>query len=218
MVNIHYVPFAQKIFYAQDILNAFLFALKQKDIATYTHCLRVGHYCKEIAKHLTLNEVQQEMVYYSGMFHDIGKMGIPDNILLKPGRLNPEEYLKMQQHPVLGTDLLKPFQDDIFIASLLPGIKHHHERIDGQGYPDGLSKDQIPLTARIILIADTFDAMTSNRSYRQAAEPLTAIEEIKRFSGKQFDKELVDVFLKTYSNWEKFSHEQEITVQIKKVA
>ena len=117
------------------------------------------------------------------MFHDLGKMGIPDSILLKPGRLTPEEEEIMRAHPVKSAEIVSPLTQVPFFKGVIPGIKHHHERFDGKGYPDGVLGENIPLIARIILIADTFDAMTTTRPYRNGMDHQFAYKELKLFAG-----------------------------------
>ena len=156
-----------------------------------------------------LPEREQEIIEYSSMFHDLGKMGIPDKILLKPGRLTPEEEEIMKLHPVKSADILSPLSQVPFFRSMLPGVLHHHERYDGKGYPHGISGENIPLTARIMLIADTFDAMTTTRPYRKGLAIEIAYKELKQFAGRQFDAKLVQIFLKAHPKWGAI--EEEIT-------
>ena len=129
------------------------------------------------------------------MFHDLGKVGIADCVLLKPDKLTDEERLQMQEHPVKSGKILSLI--DEFKASV-PGVRHHHERVDGKGYPDGLSGENIPWAARMILVADTFDAMTSTRPYRKAMPVDIAYAELERYSGTQFDSEIVKIFLREH--------------------
>ena len=124
--------------------------------------------------------------------HDIGKIGVPESVLLKPGRLAEDEVQLIQMHPVIGAQILEPVKP---LRRYIPAVKHHHERWDGKGYPDGLRGEEIPIEARITLIADTFDAITSDRPYR-AAKPLDlAVAQFSKFAGKQFDEDCVRVFL-----------------------
>ena len=135
-----------------------------------------------------------EVLRYAAEVHDVGKISIPDVILNKPGRLNPAERAMIELHPVKGVEILEPLE---FLKSALPAVRHHHERYDGTGYPDGLDKEKIPLMARILACADAFDAMTSDRPYRR--EKLTteeAITEIKNNSGSQFDPYIASLFIK----------------------
>lgn len=124
--------------------------------------------------------------------HDIGKIGVRDEILLKNGGLTPEEFKEVMKHSVCGTEILNHIR---MFSDIIPGIKHHHEGYDGSGYPDGLNEEEIPLIARIIAIADSFDAMTTDRPYRKRLSVNAAVEELKRNSGTQFDPYVVNAFL-----------------------
>jgi HD-GYP domain-containing protein (c-di-GMP phosphodiesterase class II) len=134
-------------------------------------------------------------------------LGIPDSILLKPGRLTPEEAALMREHPVKSIEALAPLAHVNVFKATLPGIRSHHERMDGAGYPDGLVGEQIPLPARIILIADTFDAMTTTRAYRKGLPIDYAYKELETFSGRQFDPHLVKIFLSAHPTWESLEKE-----------
>jgi HD-GYP domain-containing protein (c-di-GMP phosphodiesterase class II) len=187
--------------WAHTLATTLLQALKERDPYTYGHCRRVARNARLLAQAAGLNEYEQRVVEYSSMFHDLGKMGIPDRILLKPGRLSDEEEAVMRAHPVKSAEILTPLTHVPFFRALLPGIRHHHERMDGRGYPDGVKGDQIPLTARIILIADTFDAMTTTRPYRKGLAEEIAYKELRTFGGRQFDLRLVEIFLKAHPKW-----------------
>lgn len=193
------------------VVETLLKALKERDPYTYGHCRRVGHLARQLAQAAGLNEYEQHLVEYSSLFHDLGKIGIPDDILLKPARLTEEEEKIMRLHPVKSAEIISPLSRIPFFRSTLPGIKFHHERIDGQGYPHGIAGDHIPLTARIILIADTFDAMTTTRPYRKGLNPEIAYKELKTFSGRQFDPQLVKIFLQAHPTWAEI--EEEITAE-----
>lgn len=194
-----------------SVARALLQALRERDPYTYGHCRRVARNAALLARAAGLNEYEAQIVEYSSMFHDLGKMGIPDSILLKPGRLTEQEEAVMRLHPVKSAEILQPLSHIPFFRSTLPGVRAHHERIDGRGYPDGLQGDNIPLIARIILIADTFDAMTTTRPYRKGLADEIAYKELKTFSGRQFDKHLVDVFTKAHPSWGDI--EQEISAE-----
>jgi HD-GYP domain-containing protein (c-di-GMP phosphodiesterase class II) len=129
------------------------------------------------------------------LLHDIGKIGIDERILRKPGRLTEEEFSKIKAHPAMGADIVSHIKQ---LASISSGIKHHHERFDGRGYPEALKGAEIPLSARIIAVCDTFDAMTSDRPYRKGLDPEVAIGEIERFSGSQFDAKCAEAFVRAY--------------------
>lgn len=195
--------------WATFLANSLLQALRERDPYTYGHCRRVARNALLLAQAAGLNEYDQKIVEYSSIFHDLGKLGIPDRILLKPGRLNDEEELIIKTHPVKSVEILEPVSHVPFFRALLPGIRHHHERMDGQGYPDGVQGDDIPLSARIILIADTFDAMTTTRPYRKGKGYEYAYKELNQFSGRQFDPQLVKIFIKAHPKWGEI--EEEIT-------
>jgi len=127
-----------------------------------------------------------------GLIHDIGKIGINESILQKPSKLTKNEYAEVKTHPVIGENVVKHVR---FLKKGLPIIRHHHERYDGKGYPDGLKGEKIPLLARIIAVADAFDAMTSDRPYRKAFSPQEAIEKLKENAGTQFDPQIVKIFI-----------------------
>ncbi len=131
----------------------------------------------------------------SAVLHDVGKIGIPDRILSKPGFLNVDEYAYMKRHPELGAEIIEPIKK---LKRLVPNILYHHEKYDGTGYPLGLKGDKIPIGARIIAIADSFDAMTSDRPYRPRMEIKVALEEIKKFRGRQFDPKIADIAIKIF--------------------
>lgn len=173
-------------------LDALLAALDTRDTETEGHSERVAAYTMAMANRLNLSAEELTNIERGALLHDIGKIGVPDSILYKPGPLTPEEWEIMKQHPVIGyrmcmkIDALRP---------AAPIVLHHHERWDGQGYPYGLAGEAIPLGARIFAIADTLDAMTSDRPYRKALSFAEAREEIIRCAGKQFDPEMVKLFL-----------------------
>lgn len=146
-----------------------------------------------IAKELRLKDEDIEMLRIASLLHDIGKIGTYDVILEKPGKLTDEEFALIKMHPVRGEEILKPIKQ---FRDLLPIIRHHHERLDGRGYPDGLSNGQIPFLSKIITIADSFDSMTSDRPYRPAPPREYAISELKRCSGIQFEPQAVGAFLR----------------------
>ena len=172
-------------------------AVDARDPYTAGHSERVSEISLEIGKELGLSKESLEILEISALFHDIGKLGVPDNILLKPGKLNELEFGKIKEHPSIGVDILKNIE---FLKGSFPIILHHHERYAGNGYPDGISGKDIPLEARILCVADTYDAMTSDRPYRKALPHEEAVAEIIRFKGSQFDPEIVDAFLKSYQS------------------
>lgn len=181
--------------WATQVASSILQTVKEKDPHTFYHCCRVGRASRQLAKAAGLNEFEQAVLEYSGLFHDVGKVGIPDNILLKPGRLEQTEIDQMKSHPVKSAAIIDPLTFNAFFRFLLPGIRYHHEKIDGTGYPFGLVGERIPLPARLVAVVDTFDAMTNVRPYRKPLPRDKVINELKLFSGTQFDANLVKVFL-----------------------
>ena len=164
-------------------------AIEAKDEYTKGHSEGVTRSAVAVARYMAdemnydFDEKFFEDLYIAGILHDIGKIAVPESILNKPGRLTPEEYALIKRHPVDGVAILKDLPE---LEESVKGIRHHHERYDGQGYPDGISGDEIPMIASIIAVADTFDAITTQRPYRMAASPQEAVEEILRHSGTQF--------------------------------
>ena len=150
---------------------------------------------------------QLEHLRLAAILHDIGKIGVDDQVLRKPGRLDQAEFRQMQRHPALGVEILEHIH---YYEDTLPGIRSHHERHDGHGYPDELAADEIPPIARIIAVADTYDAMTSDRPYRKGLDKRFAVKEIRFCSGSQFDPKVVRAFIKAY-------REGDITGQPEKV-
>jgi putative nucleotidyltransferase with HDIG domain len=164
-----------------------------RDPYTSQHSTRVTSLAIMQAEYLGLSEIDRDILYVSSKLHDIGKVGIPDSILLKPGPLTQEEFSIIKKHPDIGADILKSIS---IMERETEIIRHHHERYDGKGYPAGIKGDEIPLLSRIIALADTFDAMTSERPYRSALSTKEAIQEITRCKGTQFDPHLAESFIK----------------------
>lgn len=167
-------------------------ALDAKDEYTHGHSMRVTLYSIILAKEIGIEQSCLEEIEIAGLLHDIGKIAIPQCILCKPGRLTDEEFAVMKSHPSNSEKLVSNIKK---LHAISPGVKHHHERWDGRGYPDHLEGENIPLSARIIAIADTYDAMTSTRSYRKALDHNIAINEIEKCAGGQFDPELAKKFV-----------------------
>ncbi|WP_331445521.1 HD-GYP domain-containing protein [Natranaerobius thermophilus] len=167
--------------------------LDAKDSYTGGHCLRVAELVKDMGKEMELNADKLESLEYVAILHDIGKIGISESILNKPSSLTSEEFEKIKEHPVIGQKII---EDVEFLADYSHVIRHHHERFDGQGYPDGIQGDEISQEARIVAVADAFDAMTTERSYRNSLSTMNAIKELDRNSGKQFDPAVVDALKK----------------------
>jgi HD-GYP domain-containing protein (c-di-GMP phosphodiesterase class II) len=180
----------------QNLMQA-IFALAKtielKDHTTGEHVERTVHYVMQIARAMDFSNDEIELLKEAAILHDLGKVGISDNILNKKAKLTKKEYEEIKKHPQIGADILRPMQ---FLRSLIPYIFYHHERWDGQGYPTGIRGEEIPLGARIIAIADVFEALTSERPYRKAYPKEKAIGIIKKGSGTQFDPRVVTVFLK----------------------
>jgi putative nucleotidyltransferase with HDIG domain len=175
-----------------DTITAFVNAIESKDPYLKGHSARVALYATEIARAMQLDEETVQVVNRGAMLHDLGKLSIMDTILRKPERLTADEFTLIKAHPVVGERILKPLR---FLAREACAVRHHHERYDGNGYPDGLSGDSIPLAARIVTVADVFDAVTSNRPYRTALPVEAAREEIVRGRGTHFDPQVADAFL-----------------------
>lgn len=179
-----------------DIVKALANAVDAKDSYTGGHCIRVMEMSLIIGKELRLSDSQMEMLKYSSILHDIGKIGIPDEILKKPGKYDDDEYRIIQRHSEIGANILKDIES---LAGLSIIIRDHHERIDGKGYPNGKSNDSIHSLSKIISIADAFDAMTTVRVYRNSIKTVSeAFIELKKCSGTQFDKLMVKVFEEAY--------------------
>jgi len=143
-----------------------------------------------------INEEDKKDIMVGAILHDIGKIGIRDSVLSKPEKLTDEEKKIFDQHPAIGAKIMNPIEQ---LEHIIPVIRYHHERYDGKGYPDGLKAGQIPIGARIVAVADTFDAMTSDRPYRKALTGQTAAQEISRLSGEQFDPEVSKAFTEVYN-------------------
>jgi hypothetical protein len=167
-------------------------AVETKDFYTRGHSDRVSRGSVMIAREIGMRGDRVEAIRYAGMLHDVGKLGVPTKVLQKTGKLTEEEYAAIQLHPMRGLDIVREIG---FLDEALAGIMHHHERIDGRGYPMGLAGDEIPEFARVLAVADAFDSMTSTRSYRGARPTEEAIAELRKWSGTQFDPAFVDAFV-----------------------
>ncbi len=167
-------------------------AVETKDFYTRGHSDRVSRGSVMIAREIGMRGDRVEAIRYAGMLHDVGKLGVPTKVLQKTGKLTEEEYAAIQLHPMRGLDIVREIG---FLDEALAGIMHHHERIDGRGYPMGLAGDEIPEFARVLAVADAFDSMTSTRSYRGARPVDEAIEELRKWAGTQFDPAFVDAFV-----------------------
>lgn len=170
-----------------------------RDPYTGGHTRRVMNYCLTIGKSIGLSKKELEDLKLAAILHDVGKIGVRDDVLLKNGRLKHDEFEKMVMHAKYGAEILSHIKQ---LKDVIPGVRSHHERIDGKGYPDKLKDNDIPVIAKIIAVADTFDAMTTNRPYRKAMSSETAFKELRNNSGIQFDKNIVDTFIKAYQEKE----------------
>ncbi|MBR6018876.1 MAG: HD domain-containing protein [Lachnospiraceae bacterium] len=179
---------SQRLF--EQIATVLANAIDAKDEYTRGHSRRVAEYSEKIAREMGKSEEECRKIYYTALLHDVGKIGIRDSIITKNGRLTEEEYATMRQHPVIGNQILSSVSDYPYLSV---GAHYHHERFDGNGYPDHLKGEEIPEIARIISVADAYDAMTSHRSYRSAISQQNVREEIVRNSGTQFDPEIAKV-------------------------
>ncbi len=174
-------------------LEALTASIDAKDTYTSGHSLRVAHLTKLLAREIGLDEHTVGRMHIAGLVHDIGKIGVPEAVLTKPGKLTEEEFAWIRRHPEIGHRILKDIPQ---FRDILPGVLYHHERFDGQGYPRGISGEDIPLVARLISLADAFDAMSSTRTYRKTLSRPEVIQEILDCAGTQFDPELAPVFVK----------------------
>lgn len=177
---------------ATQTIMALSNAVEAKDLYTQGHSKRVALYSKELAKRMGYSEEKLNEVYYIGLLHDIGKLGVGDDVINKKGRLTDSEFAEIKKHPEIGYDILKIITE---IPDISIGAKYHHEKMNGFGYPDGLAGDEIPQIAQIIAVADAYDAMTSNRSYREVMPQDKVRSEIEKNSGTQFAPEIASLML-----------------------
>ena len=190
-------------------MEAITSSIDAKDRMTCGHSQRVSELTRMLSRAIGFDEESSARHHVAGLVHDVGKIGVPETVLSKPGRLDDTEFDMIRQHPEIGHQILRdiPRLDDI-----LPGVLHHHERWDGKGYPHGLSEDEIPLIARIIALADSFDAMSCTRAYRPSLQRHEVLEEIRNHAGTQFDPDLADEFLKLdFDQFDDLIHEQQIS-------
>ena len=181
--------------FTNSIIDAFAVCIDGKDSYTNGHSLRVAQYTRMLAQKLGENEETVQKFYNIALLHDIGKIGIPDDILNKPGKLTDEEFEMIKTHPYRGFEILKKVTTQ---KELADGARYHHERFDGKGYPSRILGNKIPNVARIISVADAFDAMSSTRPYRKKMPMDAIVKEIKDCSGSQFDPQVVKAFLELY--------------------
>ena len=176
------------------IIVALAIAIDAKDPYTRGHSVRVARYAAATAEELGLEPQETEAILYAGLLHDIGKIGVSELILHKPAVLNVAEWEAIRDHPITGAKILEPIPS---LRKVTPMVRHHHEHYDGTGYPQGISGEKIPLGARILAVADAFEAMTSHRPYRRAMYRARATDILKRGMGKQWDAEVLRAFLRT---------------------
>lgn len=178
-----------------SVIVSLTMALEAKDPYTEGHSVRVAAYSEAIGKQLGLPPATLDMIHRSCLLHDIGKIAVDETILAKKGSLNRMEREKMDMHVLIGEDILRPIA---LLHPLLPGVRHHHEQFDGSGYPDGLKGEDIPIEARVMAVADAFDAMTSSRPYRKPIPEEEALSELRLAAGTQFDPRVVAAFEQIY--------------------
>jgi len=182
-----------------EIVETLVGALEAKDPYIGEHLRAVSRLAVRIGRQMSLSQEQIEALANGALLHDLGKIGIPDQILHKPGRLTDDEYELIKRHPVMGAEIITPIKE---LAQAVPVIKHHHERFDGKGYPDALLGEDIPLMARVVSLADAFDSMTRSRPYGYDISQEAALEEIENNSGTQFDPRIVSALLQVVGNIE----------------
>jgi HD-GYP domain-containing protein (c-di-GMP phosphodiesterase class II) len=184
-----------------DVMKAIASIIDAKDGYTHKHSERVAAFAVRLARHLGFDADSRAIVEMSGLLHDVGKIGVPDAILNKPGKLTDEEFSEMRRHTLHGARILSNIQSDK-ISSLLPGVKYHHERWDGNGYPEGLKGEEIPLLGRVLGVADFLDALTSDRSYRKGLTLEEAVGMVKDLEGKAFDPAIVKAAVELHERGE----------------
>ncbi len=177
---------------AEQVIFSLAAAVEAKDSLTEKHTQRVGESARHLGSRLGMPEVALDALFRGGIIHDIGKIGVPDSILLKPGALDPEETIRMRSHVLIGENIVRPLRS---ASTLLPIIRHHHERFDGRGYPDGLRGREIPRLARIVAVCDAFDALVNDRPYRPRLPVDRALAMLVDGAGHQWDPEVVDLFV-----------------------
>jgi putative nucleotidyltransferase with HDIG domain len=170
-------------------------AIDERDPYTRGHSERVTEYSLAISDEMSLDSKEREVVHIAALLHDIGKIGIDDGILRKPSGLNKSEYMIIKKHPGKGANIMSPIKQ---LKKIIPSMRHHHERYDGEGYPDGIKGEKIPLPARIIAVSDTFDAMTSDRPYQVAMDDEEVVALIQSWAGTRFDPQVCNAFVKAY--------------------
>ena len=178
---------------AEETVLSFVHAIQAMDGSTAAHSQKVAEYAVAIARELNLPPERVEQVRRAALLHDVGKLAVPKEVLNKPGPLDPHEWELIRRHPVESERIVGRIS---VLRALLPALRHHHERVDGRGYPDGVRGRELPLEARIITVADAYDAMTSRRAYREPLSQKEAVEQLLQNAGSQFDPQVVDAFLR----------------------
>jgi putative nucleotidyltransferase with HDIG domain len=184
-------------------VNEILEELKEHDLETYKHCVRVSELCVFIAEAAELSDYEKLLAQFAGLLHDVGKAKIPLSVLNKPGKLTDDEYELMKKHSLFSAEMLESLEHSEFFREVQVAVLHHHERVDGKGYPLKLEGEQIPHISRLILIADTVDAMTQTRAYRKGLPMPVVYKELRKFAGSQFDEEFVNIFIAAHKKLEK---------------
>lgn len=198
-----------------SVIISMAMALESRDPYTQGHSRHVGELAERLARRMGLSAEEQKVYKTAGLLHDIGKIGIADDVLEKPGKLSPEEYRMIIEHPVVGATICEPLK---MAQGAIPAIKHHHEHYDGTGFPDGLKGVEIPLSARTIAIADAYDAMVYDRPYRKALPPLEAIVNLEQMAGKFFDPALLALFKKMIEEEGPFNSDTAMPTEFQPIA
>ena len=180
-----------------ECIHALVNLAESKDPYTKKHSIKVSNYAVLLAKHLKLPKEEIEIIKLAAILHDVGKLGIKEKVLLKSGSLNGAEYEEVKKHSAIGAEIIKPFR---FFNDVILIIRHHHEKYDGTGYPDGLKGKDIPLGSRILAIADSYNALTSKRAYRDAYSSGEAVNIMKKEDGSKFDTKLLDIFMSSIAS------------------
>jgi putative nucleotidyltransferase with HDIG domain len=194
-------------------IRALAAAIDAKDPYTRGHSERVARYASQVAREMGLTPEDVRRVRLSALLHDVGKIGIDDRILRKPTALTEEEFEVMKSHPTKGAAIMETIPQ---LRDVIPGMKHHHERWEGGGYPDGLSGEDIPLQARIVSVADTFDAMTTTRPYQRAMDIRFVFQRLRDLAGNRFDPAIVEALINSYEKGElvPIAREEEVTPDV----
>lgn len=179
-----------------EFVDALSTAVDAKDPYTHGHSERVAHLAIAIASTMGLTCEQQSNLHIGAHLHDVGKIGVPDAVLRKPGRLTDEEYAAIKMHSIIGYNIVRKVRILHPVAAI---VRSHHERMDGRGYPDGLQGEEIPIEARIVAVADSYDAMTSQRLYKVCVSSAEAVNEVKRCAGTQFDADVVEALVQLFA-------------------